>query len=132
VSITAARVESTRRPFGVKVMSDAVILLLVSLATGLLFMGLGIPLLLGRVPPNMWYGCRTNKTLSNEGIWYAVNRVTGQDTILAGVITIISSLVVFAFGSALSSNAATVVMVSVILLSVAGMAFHSFRVSSRM
>jgi uncharacterized membrane protein len=113
-------------------MNDAVILLLVSLATGLVFIVVGIPLLLGRVPPNMWYGCRTNKTLSDKRIWYAVNRVTGQDIILAGVLVIISSLVVFAFGSALSSNAATVVMVSVILLSVAGMAFHSLKVSRRM
>ena len=113
-------------------MSDAVTLLLICSATGLLFIGLGVPLLLGRVPPNMWYGCRTHKTLSDEKIWYAVNRVTGQDIILAGVIVIISSVVVFAFGSVLSSNAATVMMLSVILLSVAGMAVHSFKVSSRM
>ena len=113
-------------------MSEAVKLLLISTGTGALLIGVGIPLLLGRVPPNPWYGCRTRKTLSDERVWYAVNRVGGQDLILAGVVIIISSLVVFAFSSRLSSDAAAAVMVSVILLSVAGIAFHSLRVSRRM
>jgi hypothetical protein len=30
------------------------------------YIGLGIPLLLGRIPPNSWYGCRTPKTLSSS------------------------------------------------------------------
>ena len=112
--------------------SEAVKLLLIFLAVGLLFAGLGVPLLLGRVRPNFWYGCRTSKTLSDERVWYAVNRVTGQDMILAGALIVISSLAVFAFGRRLSSDAAAAVMVTVTLLSVFGMAFHSYRVSSRL
>ena len=113
-------------------MSEAVKLLLVFTGVGILFIALGVPLLMGRVPPNPWYGCRTRKTLSDERIWYEVNRVTGQDMILAGVVTLISSVVVFAFGSSLSPDAAAAVMVSVTLLSVAGMVVHGLRAASRM
>lgn len=49
-------------------------------AVGVLFICLGIPLFLGRVRPNWWYGCRTKKTLSDVKVWYAVNRVTGRDS----------------------------------------------------
>ena len=40
---------------------------------GLLFIGLSIPLLLNKVPPNLWYGFRTRLTLSDPQIWYPVN-----------------------------------------------------------
>ena len=39
---------------------------------GVLYVGLGVPLLRGRVRSNQWYGHRTRKTLSDEKIWYAV------------------------------------------------------------
>ncbi len=110
-------------------MSEEVKLLLVCAGTSAVFVCAGVPLLLGKVPPNHWYGCRTRKTLSDERAWYAVNRVTGQDLILAGVVVFISSLAVFAFGRSLGPDAAAAVMVSVVLLSVAGMALHSLRVS---
>ena len=113
-------------------MGESVKLLLVGVGAGALLAGVGVPLLLGKVPPNHWYGCRTRKTLSDEGVWYAVNRATGKDLILAGVFIIISTLAVVAFGRSLSPDAAAAVVVSVMLLSVAGMAFHSFRVSSRL
>ena len=107
-------------------------LLLVGFGAGAVLAGVGVPLLLGRVPPNSWYGCRTSRTLSDERVWYAVNRVTGRDLILAGVFVVLSSLAVFAFGHGLGPDAAAAVMVSVILLSVAGMALHSFRMSRRL
>ncbi len=113
-------------------MSEAVKLLLVSFGAGIALAGVGVPLLLGKVPPNPWYGCRTRKALSDERVWYAVNRVTGQDLILAGAVIVISALVVFAFGRSLAPDVAAAVMVSVILLSVAGMAAHSYKVSRRL
>ena len=113
-------------------MSESVKLLLVFFGAGVVLAGVGVPLLLGRVPPNSWYGCRTSRTLSDERVWYAVNRVAGRDLILAGVIVVVSSLAVFAFGRSLGPDAAAAVMVSVILLSVSGMALHSSRVSRRL
>ena len=99
---------------------------------GVLFIGLGIPLLRGRVRPNSWYGCRTQKTLSDEKIWYAVNRVTGRDMIIAGFMLIGSSLVIFAFGRGMNPDYATFILLAVLVLSVIRMAVNSFKAQKRM
>jgi len=113
-------------------MSDVTIAVLIFTLVGIVFIGLGIPLFLRRVPPNAWYGCRTSRTLSDEKIWYAVNQVTGKDMILIGILVIIGSLAVFIFGRGLSSNYATVILLSVMVLSTAGMVANSFRVLKHM
>jgi uncharacterized membrane protein len=59
---------------------------------GLLFAGLGVPLALGRVPPNSTYGFRTARTLSDPAVWYAVNRSSGQDLIVAGVVIAVTAI----------------------------------------
>ena len=84
------------------------------------------------MPPNAWYGCSTTRTLSDEKVWYAVNRVTGKDMFLIGIVVIISSLAVFIFGRGLSPNYATVILLSVMVLSTAGMVVNSFRVLKHM
>lgn len=38
---------------------------------------LAIPLILGLIPPNRWYGFRTARTLPDERVWYRVNTVGG-------------------------------------------------------
>ena len=60
---------------------------------GLLFVGLSIPLIRQRVPPNPYYGFRTAKTLSDPEIWYEVNRISGHDLFLAGALITLTSLV---------------------------------------
>jgi hypothetical protein len=42
-----------------------------------LLMVLAIPMALGMVPPNRYYGFRTSKTLASPEIWYAANRIAG-------------------------------------------------------
>jgi hypothetical protein len=59
------------------------------------FIAIGIPLALERVPPNHWYGFRTAKTFSNQTIWYAANRVAGIDLIIAGVVIALGMLAMF-------------------------------------
>ena len=113
-------------------MSDVTIAVLIFTLVGIVFIGLGIPLFQRRVPPNAWYGCRTSRTLSDEKIWYAVNQVTGKDMILIGILVIISSLAVFIFGRGLRPNYATVILLSVMVLSTAGMVVNSFRVLKHM
>ena len=39
--------------------------------TGILLGGLALPLIVGRVPPNYWYGFRTPRTLASASLWYA-------------------------------------------------------------
>lgn len=101
-------------------------------AVGLLYIGLGIPLLLGRVKPNSWYGCRTRKTMSNEWIWYAVNRVTGRDLIGAGVFLVISSIVIYIFGDRVNPDYAVIVLLAIMISSVTVMVVNSIRAQNRM
>jgi uncharacterized membrane protein len=113
-------------------MSEITAATLLFAAAGLVFIGLGVPLLRGRVPPNSWYGCRTEKTLSDEKVWYAVNRVTGRSLIVAGVALVASSLAVFVFGRRMNPTHAVIILLSVLILSVARMAVNSSRAARRM
>ena len=78
-------------------------------AVGLLLAGLSIPLIVGLVPPNRFYGFRTVKTLSDARIWYAVNRVAGWDTLAAGVTIVLASLAIAMWGSNRSADTRTFV-----------------------
>jgi len=62
---------------------------------GLLFVGIGIPLALGKVRPNPWYGFRTAKTLSSTSIWYAANHVAGIDLIIAGAAIVLGVAAIY-------------------------------------
>jgi len=48
----------------------------------LLFL-VSVPLVLGVIPRNRLYGFRTKKTLSDDRIWYRVNRVAGFAVMIA-------------------------------------------------
>jgi hypothetical protein len=45
----------------------------------------GIPMALGLIPPNRFYGYRTRKTLSSGDVWYRANRVSGWSLAIAGI-----------------------------------------------
>jgi len=51
---------------------------------GLLFIGLGIPLILRKVPPNHWYGFRLSKRVYEPDIWYPLNEYGGKLMVLIG------------------------------------------------
>jgi uncharacterized membrane protein len=105
---------------------------LVFVAVGVVFAALGVPLWRGRVRPNFWYGCRTRRTLSDERVWYAVNRVTGRDMIFAGACTAASAVAVLLFRRDANNDVTTLVLLCVMLLAVFAMAFDSARTSRRM
>jgi len=46
---------------------------------------LSIPLILNIIPPQKWIGIRTSKTLSDEEIWYRVNRFAGWALLVSSV-----------------------------------------------
>ena len=60
--------------------------------TGLLLIGLAIPLMLGKIKPNHWYGFRIRLTLDNPDIWYPVNAWAGRWLLVIGLATIIATL----------------------------------------
>jgi uncharacterized membrane protein len=54
-----------------------------------LMVGLSIPLVQGKVPPNSAYGFRTSKTLADPSIWYEANRFAGRVTIIVSIVMIV-------------------------------------------
>lgn len=63
-------------------------LLVLYVIFGTLLTLLGVPLLLGKIPPNGWYGFRVPSTLYDERLWYKVNRYMARWMILSGIITV--------------------------------------------
>ncbi len=76
-------------------MNEIAASVLLFVTIGVVLIGIGMPLLRERVPPNPWYGLRTPKTCSDRKIWYAANRVCGRDLMIAGIIVVSSSLVMW-------------------------------------
>ena len=113
-------------------MNEVVTAALLFTAVGLLLAGLGVPLLCGRVRPNSWYGCRSEKTLSDEKVWYAVNRVTGRDLVAAGAAVVFASVALLLFGRGMNPDHAVLVLPFVLLLSVVIMAVDSNGAQKRM
>jgi len=99
---------------------------------GVLFVGLSIPLMRNRVPPNRYYGFRTPKTLSDTKIWYEVNRISGNDLFVAGAVITISSLVMFALAQEWRREHVAMTLLLIMVFSVVGVACHGFIVLRRM
>jgi hypothetical protein len=59
----------------------------------MLLVGLSIPLILCKVPPNAWYGFRTRLTLENPGIWYPVNAWASRRLCALGAALVVVALV---------------------------------------
>jgi hypothetical protein len=51
-----------------------------------IFLLISIPLVLGWIPKNRFYGVRTQKTLSDKRVWLAVNRLGGRLIIASSLI----------------------------------------------
>jgi hypothetical protein len=70
-------------------------LFLMYLVFGALLVGLSIPLLLDKIPPNGWYGFRVPSTLYNPDVWYKVNRYAARWLLLSGVVTIVAAIALY-------------------------------------
>jgi uncharacterized membrane protein len=51
-----------------------------------LILVLSLPLILGLIPRNRFYGVRTSKTLSNDSIWYRANKFGGWALLVSSAI----------------------------------------------
>jgi uncharacterized membrane protein len=80
-------------------MDDFLIILLLFFFIGALFILLGFPLLLGKIKPNWFYGFRTPSTVKNKDIWYIINKQTGREFIIAGIIIVIAFMIMLLFQS---------------------------------
>ena len=113
-------------------MNEVMILTLVFALIGFLLIGISIPLILERVPPNNFYGFRTKKTLSDTRIWYEANRISGNDLLIAGTLIFVTSLVFLFFGREADPKQVLITLLCVYLLSIAGAVWHSAKALKRM
>jgi len=74
-----------------------IVLILSLLSCGVVFVGISIPLILEKIPPNHWYGIRVRKTLANKGIWYKANKYSGRDFCVIGFMLVLAALMLLIF-----------------------------------
>lgn len=112
-------------------MDDRALLLLLFVGSGLVLIGLSIPLIQRRIKPNYWYGFRTRRTLDSPAIWYDVNAHAGKRLLVSGIITTSSAMVLYLIpGLTLDGYALAMLFIAVIPL-VLGI-WQSFRYLNRL
>lgn len=97
----------------------------------LLIIGLAIPLYLGKIKRNNFYGFRTTKTLSNDEIWYAANRDSARNFMWAGSIILLTALILFFSRGSLGLDPLVIIMVSVTFIALVGAVIKSFMFLSK-
>jgi SdpI/YfhL protein family len=70
-------------------------LLTMQVASAFVLVGLSIPLILRKVPPNRAYGFRVPRTLADPAVWYEANAYSGKCVLLAGVAIFVGCVVLF-------------------------------------
>ncbi len=100
----------------------------------LLSLSLGIPLFLGKVPPNHWYGYRVRPyAMKDREIWYAVNRKGGKHLIIVScVLTLLFVFTLFFVGDPTAQRTIMNVTMFSTLAGVIYSAVVTVRLSSRM
>ena len=93
---------------------------------GVLFIGIGIPLVLEKIGPNGLYGLRLAKAFTSDAIWYASNKVMGYDLIVAGAVIAAALAVLARKGSQwFSLKQLPFVALIIIVVATAGAVAHS-------
>lgn len=76
-------------------MSPLTPLRLLFTVSGLVLIGISVPLIQRRIKPNYWYGFRTKRTLDNPQIWYDVNAYAGKRLLVSGLITAVAAIALY-------------------------------------
>ena len=71
------------------------VLLLIFLASGGVLIGLSIPLIQRKVPPNRLYGFRVRRTLEDPNVWYPVNVYSGWRMLWLGTAIMFAAVVLY-------------------------------------
>ena len=69
-----------------------------------IFLLASVPLVLGRIPQNRFYGVRTRKTLSDRRVWLAANKLAGRLVITSSLIYLSIAALVPSSTDILSAN----------------------------
>lgn len=113
-------------------MTQATLYSLAFCGVGLLFVALSIPLIKERVPPNSYYGFRTAKSLSDPKIWYAINRMSGIDLLIAGALISLGSVAMLFLGHGLQPQQVALSLLLLMVFTLSGAALHGYIVLRRM
>ncbi len=89
---------------------------IVSILCSLLFIGISIPLILQKIPPNEFYGIRIEKAFESDVLWYQVNQYGGWAMVVAGVILLIASCLLYLFRKKLNTGTYTGIFVAILLV----------------
>ena len=95
-------------------MTTSCLLPIIFIFVGLIFIILSIPLIQEKVSPNVFYGFRTEKTLSNPDLWYKVNKDFGYKMLYLGVILIVCNLILLSFNRSLGIT--TILTIDLLIL----------------
>ena len=101
------------------------LVLIMSIAVGVLLFALGVPLAMRRVGPNAWYGFRVGRALEDEKAWYAANAACGRWLAIAGAALALSALLNALLGADLAVAAlvnGVVLTLGIIVAAAAGFA----------
>ena len=71
------------------------IFLIMFIALGGIFIGLSIPLIKRKVPPNPWYGFRVRRTLRDPDVWYPANEYAAWRLLWVGIATLIVAVAAY-------------------------------------
>ena len=77
-------------------MDSRQLLLITFVGTGLILSILAIPMIMGLIGPNPFYGFRTRKSMSNREVWYEINAYSGWWLLADGLIVALVAAVVYA------------------------------------
>ena len=64
---------------------------------GIIVIAVSIPILLGKISRNPFYGFRTQLSLSSDEVWYATNRFAAKGLILSGALNLLIGVISFWF-----------------------------------
>jgi drug/metabolite transporter (DMT)-like permease len=107
-------------------MNPFTLLMLLFTLSGLVLIGISVPLIQRRIKPNYWYGFRTRRTLDNPQIWYDVNAHAGQRLLVSGLITtVVAAVLYFIPGLTLDGYALAMLFFAVVPLTIG--LWQSFR-----
>ena len=72
-------------------MNPKTILLLLYVGVGTVLSLISLPLILGKIGPNPWYGLRVRKTLDDPRVWYLANRYASWWLLATGALLIVAA-----------------------------------------
>ena len=100
------------------------IIIITFIGTGILFIGLSIPLIKRKIPPNDAYGFRAQAAFSSKSVWYEINEYSARLMRSVGVVILTAVPVLLILE--IDETPFTMIMIGIILIGTIVMIVRSF------